>query len=429
MSCNRQMIDPIHDCKLLGVIRALTGLRDSVVVVHGRPGCHSGMLSLQALTSSQRFVNVVFSGLKSEDMAFGGEARLFRALLNVSEVMKPKLVVVAIASAAGIMGDDVAGVVKKVLNSVKDVLFTIIDACGYSGSEAAGYEEMLEKLGSFMVQTRDKVENSVNIIGFRADEPHWRGDLHELKRLLSSQGISINTIITSCGFDELIKAPKASLNVVLGGDGMGLAEYMKREFDVPYVVTPYPFGILNTVEFLEKICKALGKDVNYEVIEAEERKIQEAISDEHLFLEGVYGSLRVALLGESSRVFSFAKFLSDELAFDVKLIAVRCKNFITNDEISKVSCKVLVEPDRLDFEDEVLRLGVDMLFASSFERNIAMKLRIPLFRLSYPVIDEVYLTDAPLAGFRGSLTILEKLVNLLMKRQEISEFAYLISHS
>ncbi|MHC1628847.1 MAG: nitrogenase component 1, partial [Candidatus Nezhaarchaeales archaeon] len=95
MNYNRQMTDPVHDCKLLGVIRALTGLKDSAIVVHGRPGCHSGMLSLQALTSSQRFVNVVFSGLKSEDMAFGGEARLFRALLNVSGVMKPKLVAVA----------------------------------------------------------------------------------------------------------------------------------------------------------------------------------------------------------------------------------------------------------------------------------------------------------------------------------------------
>jgi len=424
----RQMTDPLHDCKLLGITRAFTGLKDSVVVVHGRPGCHSGMLSLQALTSSQRHVNVVFSGLKSEDMAFGGEARLLRALLNVVEVMRPKLVAVAVASAAGVMGDDVAGVVSKVQGSVRGVSFIVVDACGYSGSEAVGYEEALERLGGVMARARDRIEDAVNIVGFRADEPNWRGDLVELKRLLSSQGISVNAVVTWCNFDELVQAPRASLNVVLGGDGVRLAEYMRREFDVPYVVVPYPFGVLNTVEFIERVCRALGRDVNYEVIEEGERRVQEAISDAHLFLEGVYGSLRAAILGESSRVFSFARFLSDELAFDVKLVAVRCRNPVTDDEASRVDYRVLVEPDRLDFEDELSRLDIDVLFASSFERNIAMRLGVPLFRFSYPVIDEVCLTDAPLVGFRGLLTVLEKLVNMLMRRQEVSELAYLISH-
>jgi len=41
------------------------------------------------------------------------------------------------------------------------------------------------------------------------------------------------------------------------------------------------------VEFIEGVCRALGRDVNYEVVEKEERMVQEAISDAHLFLEGI----------------------------------------------------------------------------------------------------------------------------------------------
>lgn|GEM_PF-3310983 len=58
-------------------------------------------------------------------------------------------------------------------------------------------------------------------------------------------------------------------------------------FDAPYIVVSYPFGILSTVEFIEGVCRALGRDVNYEVVEKEERMVQEAISDAHLFLEGI----------------------------------------------------------------------------------------------------------------------------------------------
>jgi len=111
--------------------------------------------------------------------------------------------------------------------------------------------------------------------------------------------------------------------------------------------------------------------------------------------------LKAALLGESSRVLSFARFLSDELALDVELVAVRCRNPITGNEASKANYRVLVEPDRLDFEGVLSRLNIDVLFASSFERNIAMRLGVPLFRLSYPVIDEVCLTNARSLGLEA----------------------------
>jgi len=117
-------LDPMHDCGLLGAVRAVTGLRDAVIIVHGRPGCHSGMLALQSATSSHRYVNVIFSGLRSEEMVTGGEARLRKAILNTYEIMKPRLIVVASASAVGVMGDDVDGVIREITPQVKSKIIT-----------------------------------------------------------------------------------------------------------------------------------------------------------------------------------------------------------------------------------------------------------------------------------------------------------------
>ncbi len=422
---SRHLVDPIQDCKLLGIVRAFTGIRDAAVIVHGRPGCHSGMVTLQALTSSQRHVNVVFSGLRSEDMTFGGERRLLKAILNTCSVLQPKLIVIAVASAAGIMGDDVEGIVVEARSRGVNVPILVFDACGYSGTEAMGYEEALERLGDIVKYQECRIPNTVNIIGFRADEPHWRGDLKELTRLLEIHGIKVNTVISWCSVEDIEKLARAELNVVLGGDGLRLAEYLKRSLDMPYVVVPYPFGIRNTVEMLETVCKALSIPVRYDVLDKEETVVRETLHDFYTYVEGVYGSASTAVLAESSRAFSLARFLQDEAGLLVDLICVRCRNALTEQEATKWNCEILVEPDRLELEEKLSSLDIDILYASSLERGIAAKLGIALVRASYPVIDEITLTDTPLAGPRGTLTLLEKTINELLRMQEKSEIAYL----
>ncbi len=419
------LIDPIQDCKLLGIVRALTGIRDVALIVHGRPGCHSGMLTLQALTSSQRYINVVFSGLKSEDMAFGGERRLLNAILNTYSILRPKLIVIAIASAVGIMGDDVDGVIVEARSRGIDIPMIVLNACGYLGTEAIGYEEALERLGSLVKQQENKVPNSVNIIGFRADQPHWKGDIREILRLFEIHGIKVNTVISWCSIEDVENLARAELNVVLGGDGLQLAEYLKKNLDIPYVVVPYPFGIKNTIKMLEEVCKIFNIPVRYDILEREEIIVRETLHDFYTYIEGLYGSANVAVIAESSRAFSLARFLRDEVGLLVDLICVRCRNALTEQEASIENCDVLIEPDRLELEEQLNSLDIDILYASSLERGIAAKLGIALVRTSYPVIDEVTLTDTPLAGPRGVLTLLEKTINELMKMQEKSEIAYL----
>ena len=56
-----------------------------------------------------------------------------------------------------------------------------------------------------------------------------------------------------------------------------------------------------------------------------------------------------------------------------------------------------------------------MLFGSTYEKKIAQDKGIPLIRFSYPVVDELSLTNTPLAGFNGIPTIIERMINEFTK--------------
>jgi nitrogenase molybdenum-iron protein beta chain len=73
-----------------------------------------------------------------------------------------------------------------------------------------------------------------------------------------------------------------------------------------------------------------------------------------------------------------------------------------------------MEPDRLEMNEEIRKKGVEMIFGSSMEKKLAYELGAPLVRVFYPIIDEVSVSDAPYAGFRGVPQLTEKVVNAII---------------
>lgn len=49
---------------------------------------------------------------------------------------------------------------------------------------------------------------------------------------------------------------------------------------------------------------------------------------------------------------------------------------------------------------------------------MAHRLGVPLIKFSYPVIDEVSLSDAPYAGFSGVSVLIEKILNSVLNFED-----------
>ncbi len=408
--------DPTQDCKLVGAARALGGVKDAVTIVHGRPGCHCGVLLLRALGSNQNDIRIVSSGLRAQDMVYGAEGRLMESIRLSYNNFKPALIAVLNCSAPAIMGDDVEGVVHAMKDEIGAEIFSLSTG-GYEGPAWLGYEETLAELTRFMVRSEtetDKDKDKINLVGFKQDDFKAYSDFLEIQRMLNGQGIAVNTVLTNSRFAELKNAPDASLNVVLGGDGLESARIMQEKFDTPYVVAPYPFGLNNSIEFLDCVTTGLNKETNHDFISAEKEKIKERIERIFLFLQGIYDT-SVAVVGDGGRAFDFARFLSDELGLYVKVLAITSRNHVSGD---KTKCdyveSLLMEPDRFEMNEEIRKKGVEMIFGSSMEKKLAHELGAPLVRIFYPIIDEVSVSDAPYAGFRGVLQLTEKVVNAII---------------
>ena len=401
--------DPTQDCKLVGAARALGGIKDAVTIVHARPGCHCGVLLLRALGSNQDDIRIVGSGFRAQDMVYGAEGRLATSIRLSYKNFNPGLIAVLNCSAPAIMGDDVEGVVHALKEEIPTEIFSLSTG-GYEGPAWIGYEETLAELTRYMVPS-EKENDKVNLIGFKQDDIRSSADLLEIERMLNSQGITVNTVLTNCSFDEIKDAPKASLNIVLGSDGLKSAKIMEEKFGIPYVLAPYPFGLNNSIECLESIAKSLNTEINQEFIAKEKEKIKGRIEKVFLFLEGIYDT-SVAVVGDGGRAFDLAKFLSDELGFNVKVLAITSKNYLTLDRVEEdYFDTLLIEPDRFEMNEEIKTKGIEMIFGSSMEKKLAWELNVPLLRIFYPVIDEVSISDRPYAGFRGTPHLVEDIIN------------------
>ena len=193
---------------------------------------------------------------------------------------------------------------------------------------------------------------------------------------------------------------------------------MNKQFSTPYIVLDYPYGVSATERFLESVCGELDKEIDESFLSRERAMVKESVERVQFYLRGFYG-LSCAIIGDTCKGISLAKFLSSELGFDVKVLAITNKNFICEErlkEISGLTQEVIVEPDRFEMERRITNAGIQMLFGSTFDKRLANVAKVPFIRFSYPIVDNVSLTDAPYAGFRGVSTLLETIVNSLVSR-------------
>jgi nitrogenase molybdenum-iron protein beta chain len=155
-------------------------------------------------------------------------------------------------------------------------------------------------------------------------------------------------------------------------------------------------------------------------LETETEGVKEIVERAHMLFQGIY-STPVAVIGESGRAFDLAEFLSLELGMDVKLLAISSRNFATGEKMTAKDAhyqKLMIEPDRWDMNRALEASGAALIFGSSFEKRIASKLQASLLRVSYPVIDEISLSDLPFAGFSGIAHLCEKIINSILTRNK-----------
>ena len=342
---------------LFGAYRMAVAFKDCVTVIHGPVGCHFGPNFIE-IASNNTLFNAYSSAIRDRSVIYGGIQNLKRTINTIRKYYKGKKVIVLSAHVPSIIGDDLSGIDADIC----------ID-CGSFEPMWYGMEKFLEELWELIEKKgegkREQAErkNLVNLIGFQRDVVCAEEDLAELKYILRACGVDVNVIPEE--MRRLGGAKHANLNVVFGY-GVRLAEKMRREYGIPYIVAEYPYGYEGIRRFVAKIgeyCeiseRALEKVFN-EIMQ----KLRYYRNYLHLFYE-----LPVFIAGDLPRVSGISKFLTDELGVDVECSYIKCKS-IANYDVE--SAELVYDNDafaqKLSVETEFE--GCFVLFGTDEERKI-----------------------------------------------------------
>ena len=387
-------------CKLIGAHQALSGIGETVVLFHSVVGCNFGTLGLH-LPNDMVNIRQSCTIISDEDIIFGGEELLEKAIDTAAELYHPKAIFIISGCVSELTGDDITGVIRR---KKTEVPVFHMPAAGFSGGFSEGYEQGLLLLEKLMPEPRQKKDKpSVNLLGFGADDYRAKRDAAAVRELLCGAA-EVRCAIGCCTREELSIAPDAHLNLVFGR-GEQLARAMRDRFGIPYEIIDYPYGATGAEQIWDRVGRFF--DISFDNRGEEFREgIAGNLKPVYAYLQALYG-MPAAVIGEGGRARGLRRFLECELGMAVTAFAVR---------------------EGLDDVDSFYAAAENseaaLLFGSSFEQELSDKLGVPLIRYDYPVFDEICVTDSPLIGEAGTVRLVEEIINTVMRGRNLKGALY-----
>lgn len=257
-------------CK--GVILGPT--RDIINITHGPIGC--GFYSWLTRRNQTRpngpdddnYMNYCFStDMQDEDIVFGGEKKLRRAIREAYDIFKPKAISIFATCPVGLIGDDVHAVAREMKEELGINVFAF--SCeGYKGvSQSAGHHIANNGIFKHVVGLDDTVgpgEYRINLMG----EYNIGGDSFEIERLLEDCGISlVSTFSGNSSIDGFANSHTADLNTVMCHRSINyIAEMMEVKYGIPWIKINF-IGAEATAKSLRKIAQYFGEPTLIERVE------------------------------------------------------------------------------------------------------------------------------------------------------------------
>lgn len=287
---------PCHSyCQMNGAAAAVLSFSDTRVVLNGPSWC--SLVAERELMAYHRSLQyrLYSSHAEQPDLLFGTGEKI-RELVDELQEKYPETSLLAVLTSCsiGLIGDDVHGIVGNM-----DQGFPVIalDAGGLTGLFEEGYQAaMVAMLEKTNLKRCDAINpKRVNLLGFCSYYPDSSGDLFELKRLLTAAGFEVGVCPGQHGLKlrELEELPMAALNIVLAPElGLRTACYLKDRTGQEYAVMPVPYGIKQTLKWLEEIGKKLSVAPDLSELKQEAKLMQENISEEVGALKRIVPNLR-----------------------------------------------------------------------------------------------------------------------------------------
>jgi nitrogenase molybdenum-iron protein beta chain len=427
-------------CQPIGAIWTTLGIHGSVPLVHGSQGCSTYPRNLMARHFREP-IEVAITSLHEKATIFGGAANLKQALANIIERKHPQVITVITTCLSETTGDDIHGITKAFRAEHPDLAaqakIVTINTPSYIGNHVTGYDNAVKAIVTQLAEKKPLRTNKINIIPGMINP----GDLLEIKhmlRLMDVEAIYLTDI--SQTLNAPLRLPKPEFPkggttieeiadcansfgtfVMCKRAGQSAANFMAERFGIPEFLGSTPIGIANTEEFLANVTRQTGK------------KPGDALMDERDLLVDAYADcsmqvfgVKVAIFGDPDIVAGLTRFVYeigmqpvhvmstlDDKTFPPEIEAI-AKEYDAEPE----KLNIIVGGDLLDLHQKIRESKVDLLIGDYKGKYIAKTEGIPLVRVGFPQADRFGYQRRAMMGYRGTLQLLDTIVNTIMDRKE-----------
>ena len=246
----------------IGTLRVASSFKNVHAIMHAPLGDDYFNVMRSMLERERDFTPVTASIVDRHVLARGSQEKVVDNILRKDKEERPDLIVLTPTCTSSILQEDLQNFVDRAaLESESDVI--LADVNHYRVNELQAADRTLEQIVKFYIekakknnilQTEKTKKPSANIIGIFTLGFHNQHDSRELKRLLTDLGIEINQVIPEGGsVTDLRHLARAWFNIVPYREvGLMTANYLEKEFDIPYITTT-PMGIVDTAECIREL--------------------------------------------------------------------------------------------------------------------------------------------------------------------------------
>jgi nitrogenase molybdenum-iron protein beta chain len=431
-------INPAKTCQPIGAMYAALGIQGCLPHSHGSQGCCAYHRS--ALTRHYKEpIMASTSSFTEGSSVFGGQSNLMQAIETIFALYEPEVIAVHSTCLSETIGDDLNQILQKAREEGKVPKGKHVIHCNtpsYVGSHVTGYANMVMGMVSYFAQNTGVSNYQINLICGWV-EP---SDMREIKRI--AKKMMANTIMfpdTSGILDgpltgkhifypkggatinELISAGDAKFSLGIGPWATEeAAKKLEYKCKVKYDIADLPIGLIATDRFISALSRYAGVKVPQSLTNERGRLI-DMVADMHQYL---YGK-RVALYGDPDWLIPMAEFL---VTLDMKpvyivsgtpgkLFEYRMKE-ILGDKVPEAKYKNGEGADMFLLHQWIKQQGVDLLIGNTYGKYIARDEDIPFVRIGFPILDRVGHSYFPIVGYHGGQRVLEKILGVLMDRQD-----------
>lgn len=214
-----------------------------LVVLHDASGCTGNYLGYDEPRWFGSQGMVYCSGLRHMDAVLGNDEKLIRKIEMAAESLKPNFIAVLGSPVPMVIGTDFKGMAQEI-EAALGIPAIGAATTGLRYYNKGIYDITVEFLKKFAKKKKDKIANTINIIGMTPLDFHTNGNDTDFIRLFEENGIRVlSCYYMGLTIEKVQDSVAASLNVVVSHAGLEVAQYMEKKYGIPYIcVTPIADG-------------------------------------------------------------------------------------------------------------------------------------------------------------------------------------------